>query len=56
MAISAEGTPLGGFRYSISLFDFAIRFRYSISLFAIRYSLFAIRFLPIGTPLVDFCR
>jgi hypothetical protein len=38
------------FRYSISLFDFAIRFRYSL------YSLFAIRFLPIGTPLVDFCR
>jgi hypothetical protein len=56
-----EGTPLadffrgnahGGFRYSISLFDFAIRFRYSISLFdfaiRFRYSIslfdFAIRF------------
>jgi hypothetical protein len=47
------------FRYSISLFDFAIRyslFAIRYSLFAIRYSLFAIRFLPIGTPLVDFCR
>jgi hypothetical protein len=70
-ARNAHGVFLPRERHLVdTLFDFAIRFRYSISLFAIRYSLFAIRyslfairyslfairFLPIGTPLVDFCR